>query len=470
MKRFFNRAPAWLTSMIVHLIAMLVLALMTVPGSAIDRPHEYLLTQDLEPLEPPETNPPPLPLSPDMTTGEMIASLPAPPSPPRGPDGPSVPEPEDDRPPEIDYTGFRRGPDPIVGPPPGGTQISDREVGYRDSLSRPEGRAVAMGLKWLAAHQMPDGGWSFAHPLAPNCRGQCRNPGELTEARTAATSLALLSFLGAGQTHKSGQYRQTVKSGLYFLVSRMKAGVQGGSLLEPGGQMYSHGLASMVLCEAYAISHDKGLFAPAQSAVNFICYAQDPVGGGWRYQPRQRGDTSVVGWQIMALKSGHLAYLRVPTVTIRKAVAYLDTVQANRGANYGYTDPGSGPATTAIGLLCRMHLGWKSDEPALERGVRWLAERGPSKSDLYYDYYATQVMRQWGGDLWEKWDGVMRPQLVQSQATRGHEQGSWSTTGDHGASKGGRLYSTAMATMILEVYYRILIVTRQQSIEENFPL
>lgn len=64
--------------------------------------------------------------------------------------------------------------------------------------------------------------------------------------------------------------------------------------------MYSHGIASIVLCEAYAMTHDKGLYTPAQQAINFICYAQDPIGGGWRYSPRQKGDTSVVGWQIMA--------------------------------------------------------------------------------------------------------------------------------------------------------------------------
>ncbi len=198
--------------------------------------------------------------------------------------------------------------------------------------------------------------------------------------------MALLPFLGAGQTHRQGKYRQQVQAGLYYLVNRMRVGPEGGSLFEPGGSMYSHGLASIVLCEAYAMTRDKGLYGPAQQALNFICYAQDPVGGGWRYQPRQAGDTSVVGWQLMALKSGHMAYLRVPPITIQRASRFLDSVQANDGANYGYTDPGTGPGTTAIGLLCRMYLGWPKDHPALERGSRWLAERGPSKTDMYYNY------------------------------------------------------------------------------------
>ena len=69
---------------------------------------------------------------------------------------------------------------------------------------------------------------------------------------------------------------------------------------------------------------------PAQAALNFICSAQDPVGGGWRYEPRQPGDTSVVGWQIMALKSGYMAYLDVPAATVKKAFDFLDSVQSEQ--------------------------------------------------------------------------------------------------------------------------------------------
>jgi len=332
-------------------------------------------------------------------------------------------------------------------------------------------RAVALALEWLAKHQMADGGWSFNHALHPQCRGQCRYPGELGQARNAATGMALLPFLGAGQTHKTGKYKDEVKRGLYFLVNHMKVSPQGGSLHESGGSMYSHGIASIVLCEAYAMTHDKGLYAPAQQALNFIAYAQDPVGGGWRYSPRQAGDTSAVGWQIMAMKSGHMAYLRVPPITVQKAFRFLDSVQANNGAHYGYTDPAANrEGTTAVGLLCRMYLGWKKDNPALERGVKWISDKGPSPSNMYYNYYATQVMRHWEGDRWKKWNSAMRDELVKSQARKGHETGSWYMGAGHVTDRGGRLYATSMATMILEVYYRHLPIYRKQSTEEDFPI
>jgi len=359
----------------------------------------------------------------------------------------------------------------------GGDALSGRSEGGRKAMVAKYGgtpqseKAVDDALAWLAAHQFADGGWSFAHQFAPQCQGRCRNPGGFASARNAATGMALLPFLGAGHTHEKGKYKKVVRAGLYFLTSRQDP--QNGSLWENGGRMYSHGIASIALCEAYAMTHDRALLRPAQGAVDFICYAQDPVGGGWRYNPRDPGDTSVVGWQLMALKSGHLAYLVVPPLTVKKASLFLDSVQSPSGANYGYLGPGEGPsteATTAIGLLCRMYLGWKRTEPHLEHGVQWLSRRGPN-GNLYYDYYATQVMIHWEGEPWKRWNAVMRDALVNAQSQAGHEKGSWfiteGTTTAHNMV-GGRLYCTALATMILEVYYRHMPIYAKQSTSSGF--
>lgn len=232
--------------------------------------------------------------------------------------------------------------------------------------------------------------------------------------------------------------------------------------------MYAHGLATIALCEAYAMTKDRELKAPAQSALKFIEYAQDPAGGGWRYMPRQPGDTSVVGWQVMALKSGHMAYLRVSPRTMKKASQFLDSVQVSDGAAYGYTHRGTGAGTSAVGLLSRMLLGWDRNQPALEEGVRRLATLGPSSHDLYYDYYATQVMFQYTGAegaTWDNWNQKMRDHLIATQETQGHARGSWYLGGDHSTEAGGRLYCTAMAAMILEVYYRHMPLYRESALE-----
>jgi Squalene-hopene cyclase C-terminal domain len=326
--------------------------------------------------------------------------------------------------------------------------------------------AVAKALKWFADHQNPDGSWSFNHAAGP-CQGRCSETGGLDDCRSGATGMALLPFLGAGQTHREGKYKQVVERGLYFLANVQK---KDGSLAQGGGNLYSHGICAIALCEAYAMTHDKALLGPAQGSLNFTMAAQDPVGGGWRYSARQAGDTSAVGWQLMALKSGHLAYLRVNPQTIQGAIRFLDSVQQDSGSQYGYTGPGAGPATSAIGLLSRMYLGWKKDNPALQRGVEILAKKGPSPGAMYFNYYATQVMRQAGGEQWDKWNVVMRDSLVNSQSKKGHEEGSWFMRGDHGAERGGRVYCTSLATMILEVYYRHMPIYKSQATEEDFPL
>ncbi|MCH5373630.1 MAG: terpene cyclase/mutase family protein [Planctomycetes bacterium] len=328
--------------------------------------------------------------------------------------------------------------------------------------------AVAAALKWLAAVQVDDGGWCFDHRMGtPNPARMADHTGNLVDARNGATAMGLLPFLGAGQTHMEGTYKPTVKGGLAFLMTKMK---NDGGLNESGGNMYSHGLAAITLCEAYGMTKDRALMAPAQASLNFIAYAQDPIGGGWRYSPRQPGDTSVVGWQLMALKSGHMAYLQVSPNTVRGAIKFLDSVQVDSGAYYGYTSPAKRETTTAVGLLCRMYLGWKHDNDALKDGVKYLANIGPSKSNMYYNYYATQVMRQFGDDYWDAWNKQMRDFLVSAQAKDGPAKGSWYFDGGHGAERGGRVYNTSLATMILEVYYRHLPIYQKQATTEEFPL
>jgi hypothetical protein len=133
--------------------------------------------------------------------------------------------------------------------------------------------------------------------------------------------------------------------------------------------------------------------------------AQDKNGGGWRYFPGQVGDTTVTGWMLMALKSGQLTYVPVSPEVWTGAKRYLDFVQDDGGAAYGYQAPSKQDATmTAIGLLCRMYAGWPRSQAALARGVRMLSKRGPSEHDLYYDYYATQVLRHYGGPEWTDWN------------------------------------------------------------------
>ena len=218
---------------------------------------------------------------------------------------------------------------------------------------------------------------------------------------------------------------------------------------------------------------DPTLKGPAQLAVKYIVAAQHSA-GGWRYGPGQAGDTSVTGWQIQALKSALLAGLSVPKDVATKASQFLDQVSggqgSEKGSTYGYTDAGDSPSMNAVGLLCRQYLGWGPKNPKLAAGVKHLMMLDPRKDkddpkplDMYYYYYATQVVHFYGGPDWhEKWNPKMRDWLIQTQIRGNQNEGSWNPDGTH-AGAGGRLVMTCMAMLTLEVYYRHLPLYKRDS-------
>jgi hypothetical protein len=319
--------------------------------------------------------------------------------------------------------------------------------------------AVERGLAWIIAHQQGDGGWRFDHTRGA-CDKRCRNPGN-HESTTAATALALLPLLGAGYAPSEGQHQQAVARGLAYLRGRMIESPSGGDFQE--GTMYAQGLSAIALAEAFALGGDPETGQAAQKAIDYIAAVQHPA-GGWRYFPGQPGDTTVLGWQWMALKSGQLAGLSIPPRTLQRAALFLDRVEADEGAAYGYQNADVERTPTAIGLLCRMYSGWRRDDPRILRGVDLLAAWGPSYDDMYFNYYATQVLHHAETPAWEAWNERLRNHLIATQSLRGHEEGSWHFA-DYHTAPGGRLCDTALALMILEVYYRHMPLYGYKSVE-----
>ena len=76
--------------------------------------------------------------------------------------------------------------------------------------------------------------------------------------------------------------------------------------------------------------------------------------------------------------------------------------------------------------------------------------------DVYYWYYATQVIHHMGGEFWAEWNNVMRRVLPENQVQEGRERGSWDSRGDPYGYQGGRFYCTCLCIYMLEVYYRHL--------------
>ena len=88
----------------------------------------------------------------------------------------------------------------------------------------------------------------------------------------------------------------------------------------------------------------------------------------------------------------------------------------------------------------------------VEHGIDW------EDRDVYYWYYATQVLHHLEGDYWDQWNRVMRETLPKHQVQFGKEEGSWDPDGDRWGAHGGRLYTTCLSTYMLEVYYRHLAI------------
>jgi|GEM_PF-775225 hypothetical protein len=309
-------------------------------------------------------------------------------------------------------------------------------------------QAVSRGLDWLAKVQEEDGSWDLK-----------KHQGA-TKSNTAGTGFGLLPFLAAGHTHdKPGKYQAVVQKSIDWLLTHQQ---DTGDLMAKGEatghHMYVHGIAAIALCEAFGVSGDDKLREPAQKALNFIAKAQHS-GGGWRYKPGEAGDTSVVGWQMMALKSGEMAGLQVPTATYAGVDKWFRSVESKPDSGrFAYTGRGANLAMTAEGLLCLQFLGSSRNDVRMRNGADWLLKELPEqqqKRTSYYWYYATQVMYHMQGEYWETWNNQMRDMLVKTQKQSGATGGSWDPR-DNWEQKGGRIMATSLKLLMLEVYYRHL--------------
>ncbi len=358
-------------------------------------------------------------------------------------------------------------------------------------------RAVEAALEWLARHQSADGRWDgdgfdAQCPVGERCTGRSglgHEPEQIAlqgaqlqlrqragiEADAGLTGLALLAFLGAGYTHMEGLYADTVDHGLRWLIRRQRADGYLGVTRNRYAAMYCHGMATIALGEAYGMTHDESLREPLELAAAFIVSMQNPIDGGWRYREtgdadelRTSSDMSMFGWQLMALKSVETVGLPVPRKTLDLARNFLQ--KSGRGekgglAAYGQPKGGTGiqldqrikASMTAEALFCKQLLGMPRTDPAAQEAAAYLQERLPRRSqmDLYYWYYGTLSMYKHGGQEWNNWNDALRDTLVSEQRKGGHLGGSWDPYAPWG-DFGGRIFSTAVSTLCLEVYYRYL--------------
>lgn len=306
-------------------------------------------------------------------------------------------------------------------------------------------KAVIKALEWLKRNQAPDGSWG------PN--------------KPAMTGLGLLTFLAHGETTSSPDYGPTVEKAIRFMLSQQKEDGMFSTYTQEG--VYAHGIATYAISEAYGLTRIPDLKPAMEKALAVIVRGQQ-AGGLWdyNYKKEARWDTSVAGWQIQALKAGYIAGADVPGLheAMEKAAQGLINSQSPETGRFGYSSRGAGSdGVTAVGVLCLQLLGYGKDK-AVRMGqgamngfdCNW---RNPPSWPMYAWYYITQAKFHDGGQTWAGWNNKFAPEIVKNQ----NEDGSWTSAGqnlgegDHGKETNhGPVYSTTLAALTLQVYYRFL--------------
>ncbi len=352
--------------------------------------------------------------------------------------------------------------------------------------------AVEAALRWFKKHQSPNGAWeAVGYPANCSEDPKCEPGTKLVgDPDVAMTGYALLCFLGAGYDHhQANQYRASVKKGVEYLLSVQKADGMFGE------RNYEHAIATMALAEAVALSGDAALKVRAQRAVDLILAHQNgdfSAKGAkghlaWDYVAASpRNDSSVSGWNVMALKSA-LAAGCVVKDGLEGAKRWLDltwkatnptwaklVVTDQSRFPYTFSSDSSGvviaaaPAAGAkssdnqdlagIGAACAAMLGHHAGDVMLETLVTYVIDHDLPKAypcNGYKLYYDTLAVFQVGGERWQGWNGRVRDLLVKAQCTgRGCFDGSWDRGTGFIGSDTGRVLSTALSCLTLEVYYR----------------
>ncbi|MBI3099576.1 MAG: hypothetical protein HYY93_15315 [Planctomycetes bacterium] len=348
--------------------------------------------------------------------------------------------------------------------------------------------AILLGLSWLARHQHADGGWKPGrYPERceeTKCSGTSSGDGNRPkdDYDFGETGLALMAFLGGGYAPSvdapAGSFEQAVQKGLKWLADHQGAS---GALCDEAGGAYkavlSHALATCALAQAVRLQPSGPWKGPLEKAVAYLVDTQTP-GKGWGYKRQDTDpDISVTGWAIQALRMAEVAGCTVPSSAYSGAMEFLKSVTEETlyevyyrpapNTRPKYKNPGNHtvwPAVTAQGMLIRMFAEGFTSEHILKGQGHIVLDKFPQAEknammDFYYWYVGTAAIRAFQGpgsgrgeDGWKEWSRAVMGVVPSKQRPSKDKcaEGSWNPDDRWGAA-GGRIYSTAMNIMVLEI-------------------
>ena len=349
---------------------------------------------------------------------------------------------------------------------------SGREgTGEKYGMKPTDEDAVIRALRWLQSQQQTDGTW-----------GSGGN-------HDAFTGLALLCFLGHGETPDHGEFKVVVGNAINALISEgNRTECHFGSnknTFNGNPAVYQHAICTYALCEAYTMTKDPKIEPIVRQAVDYIVKGQRQD-GGWAYSyntgpdvPKKppQSDTSVSGWQIQALKAAHLTGLSGMDdlkEILNKAMTNMDRVFTPKNGSFGYRSPGDNHDLTGVGVLAKLFWLGRADQE-VRAGLKHITSvdlnyKAPEFS-FYAWYYNTQACFQAQGSAWDWWNKRFQIQLTSQQSA----DGSWpptantKETGNFKSDPGGDgpIYRTTLCCLMLEVFYRYLPTTKDSSLSGN---
>lgn len=324
-----------------------------------------------------------------------------------------------------------------------GTGGPGTSIAVSGDVTNSKAMALKGTLQWLALAQEQSGRWDAV------------SWGGRKEYALALNGLALLTFArnpGACKANAS-----VIDRAVKYMVSCQKENGLFGEEVE--GMMYNHGIVTVALLETYAGNRDPVLKVSLDKAISYIRKQQLSTGGwGYANRPEDTANTSVAVWQLQALLISEKLGWTDQEQSLRKGLGWLGSMIDN-GGQFGYERPQQSPegtaTLTAMGALCMFTAseGFAPCNRAVLSQLKKALAASKSEncnSDYYRAYFCAAALKAVKTVEYDKMLADVQRSVLAVQEHSGGNAGSWGP-GDRWGGVGGRIYSTAVAALTLEL-------------------